>query len=46
MLGEDPQLHAMGLFRQASLSVPIDRVGRLHAACFRDSFFVRFCKIL
>ena len=27
MLGESPQLQAMGLFRQASLSVPIDRVG-------------------
>ena len=29
VLGEGPQLHTMGLFRQASLSVPIDRVGRL-----------------
>ena len=29
VLGEGPQLHATGLFRQASLSVPIDRVGRL-----------------
>ena len=28
-LGEGPGLHARGLFRQASLSVPIDRVGRL-----------------
>ena len=45
VLGEGPQLHAMGLFRQASLSVPIDRVGRLRntrAACFGDSF----CTIL
>ena len=29
VLGEGPGLHAGGLFRQASLSVPIDRVGRL-----------------
>ena len=27
VLGKGPQLHARGLFRQASLSVPIDRVG-------------------
>ena len=29
VVGEGPQLHARGLFRQASLSVPIIRVGRL-----------------
>ena len=29
MLGEGPQLDGRGLFRQGSLSVPIDRVGRL-----------------
>ena len=29
VLGEGPGLHARGLFRQASLSVPLDRVGRL-----------------
>ena len=29
VLGEGPQLHARGAVLQASLSVPIDRVGRL-----------------
>ena len=47
VLGECPQLHARGLFRQASLSVPIDRVGRLcNTKCcmfWRD--FVRFYSV-
>ena len=45
LLGKGPQLHAMEVVQQASLSVPIDRVGRLatpHAACSGDSF----CTIL
>ena len=29
VLGEGPQLHIRGLFRQAILSMPIGRVGRL-----------------
>ena len=52
VLGEGPQLHARGLFRHASLSVPIDRVGRLatiaqhHVLRVLEIVFVRFCKIL
>ena len=44
VLGEGRQLHAMGLFRRESLSVPIDRVGRLrNTTC---CVFWSFCTIL